>query len=139
MENAKTDKKIYDGKGKVVADPEKERKALIEELTIRLQGTADSNLSGIKLASSIDVVGNQLFEMITYAQSLHNAVSTIEKNYPNEDSQDLFDEMKTVCEAVVEGASRTQEYIDGAKNFAKDLDGIRSSMWDKIQKLHWEI
>ena len=62
LENNDAGKKLFNARGEVVSDMEKTRKSLIEDLVLKLQGTIDSNISGIKLATSIDVVGNQLYE-----------------------------------------------------------------------------
>jgi len=131
--------KVLDSAGRVVREPGKARKALVEELLTRLQNTVDNELGGIGFVSKVDLVANHLHSTVMYTDSLKEAAEAIIRAYPSNNLDAPLQELTELCDVVVEGVHRVQPYIDVIKSFSEDLDRIKAEVYTQIQTLFQEI
>ena len=118
-----------------------QRKDLLEDSMILLQNSIDNKVSGILFQTKLDMVGNYLHELEAYAASLKNAMLAIQENHPSpvSDNDEPLMALSTLAEVLVEGASRSKEYLTELRAFAADLNTIRTNMYTQMQIIHQEL
>lgn len=131
--------KVLDAAGKVIREPGKARKEVVEELLTLLQNTVDDKLGGMGFVAKVDLLENHVYGIVAYAASLKEAAESIINSYPSEEQDVPLRELIELCDIVSEGANRANPYIDAIKNFSNDLDKIKTEMYTQIQTLFQEI
>lgn len=131
--------KVLDPQGHVVREPGKVRKELVEDFLLLLQSTLNDKVSGIGYGNTVDMVENKLSEIRAYAQSLKEAVLTIETNFPSNEKDIPLSEMADLCDILSEGTDNVEQYLSMAKAFAEDLDRIKAEFNNQITVLFQEV
>lgn len=131
--------KIYAPNGSLAADGRAKRIELLEGLISLIQQSITQHLSGGVYSSKLDVFTNSLFENKTYCMSLKEACKTIREGYPSAAGDDALEEIETLCDAVLEGLSRIEEYISAIRPFADDLNKIQGMILTQAQHINAEI
>jgi len=118
----------------------KDRKGLIYDLVALLTNTLPNAVSGITYQSKLDLVGNYLHELRTYAQSLKDAAATIREGYPAAAEEDEpLKALEDLSDILIEGAGRSEQYLAASRQFAPDLNNIRTEIHNQLTHLHAEI
>jgi len=123
------------GAGKQAA---KERKDMVEDLAILLQNTLEDRVSGMQFLSKVDLVGNYLHTLRTYAESLKTAAQGIQDAHPEGQNEPL-EALVSLSDVLLEGARMSEQYLDAVKQFATDLNNIRTEINTQVSNLHWEL
>ena len=132
--------KIFGADGNVVSDPVAVRRELVEGLLTSMQSSLHSNLSGDSFKSNVDLIGNELHKIDSYVDSLKIAVGEILVNHPIQDDADTFlKDIVDLCDVMVEGTNRVNEYLETVKGFSSNIDSIRSELYSKMKALYGEF
>ena len=123
---------------KAQAEQLKDRKDLVYDLVALLTNTLHNQVSGITYGSKLDLVGNYLHELRTYALSLKDAASAIQEGYPSADDDPLV-ALSDLADVIIEGAQRSEQYLEASRKFASDLNNIRTEITNQLTHLHAEI
>lgn len=130
--------KVFAPDGTLVADGHAKRIELLEGLISLIQQSITQHLSGSVYAGKLDVFTNSLFENKTYCTSLKEACQTIRDNYPSA-GDDQLEELETLCDVVLEGLTRVEEYVQAIRPFASDLTRIQGLILTQAQHINAEI
>ena len=134
----KKDAVVLGADGKVVKEPSKVRKELVENLLILLQNTVDEKMSGVGFSTKLDVITNHLYDIVTYTDSLKEASQEIMTQYPSKEDTAL-QELCDLCDIAQEGVNNVSSYLSSIESFGNDLDNIKSEIYTQIQTLYQEI
>jgi hypothetical protein len=116
----------------------KARKELVHDIVLLLQNTMNERVSGIHFGAKIDLAGNYLHDLRTYAQSLAGAATTIKTEHPTADDSAL-EALIELSQLLVEGAARSETYLTAVRQFSQDLDGIKNELTTQLYNLHGEL
>ena len=129
---------VLDSTGAVASNPAEKRKEALEGILVQMQNSLGDILSGATFTGRLDLAGNRLFEISSYANDLKNAMQTLVTDLPTDHDEDIH-EIIDICDAILVGVDRTGQYLEAAKQFSSDLNNIQSEMYTKLQSLHTEI
>lgn len=131
--------KVLDDKGRVVSEPGKARKALVEDLLVLLQNTLDDKISGVRFGAGVDSLQNRVHEIQTYAASLKEAAAAIETGYPSGEQDVPLSEIEDLCNILSEGAEAVAQHLDEIRKFSDDLGRIKAEFHGQITTLFQEV
>jgi len=132
--------KVLGPNGEVASDVGKRRKELIDMMLDEIQNSLMNKVSGIGLGGTADVVGNKLYEMQTYGDSLRAAMAVLLRDYPAEDATDeIMAEMQELCDVLHEGIDRANAHVEEIKRFAEDVKGIQTELYHRMQTIRLEM
>lgn len=101
-----------------------------------------NKVSSNEFLSKVDLCGNFLHEINSFAGSLYDAAEAILSNHPNENENSADDELTKIldlCEALKNGVEITNQYLDSMKDFGNDLDTIKSELNTSLVNIHREL
>jgi len=125
---------------KTFADP-KARKELLEMLYNSLTSTV-GKVSSSEYFAKVDLMGNFLYEMVGFSDSLKNAVVAILENHSNEDENSCdgdLNKLVELCDAIKYGSDISRQYLDSMKAFGDDLETIKKEINYSLVNIHGEI
>jgi len=126
--------------GDVVSEVSKKRNELLDAMLTEIQNSLMIKMSGIGLSGKADNVGNTLYEMQVYGDSLRAAVAVVLQDFPTGDTADnTLSEMKELCEVLSEGVNRANYHLEEIKKFSEDVKNIQNEIYQRMTSIRFDM